>query len=144
MIPKHLIATGVEVETWQDAVREVGYLLLENDLIELEYIHSMIETVNKHGPFMILVPEISLFHGKPGALVKESSISLITLKDTVYFSEFENQPIKVAFAFGGTDSDAHLSLLKEIAKLLLSEELKTMLISNASKEEIAEKINELS
>lgn len=95
----------------------------------------------KYGPFMILVPEIALFHGKPGKLVKQSGVSLITLKEPVYFKEFDNQPIKAAFAFGGTDSDAHLYLLKEIAKWLLDDDIKNMLTGNASKQEIADKLN---
>ena len=55
--------------------------------------------------------------------------------------KIDNQPIKAAFAFGGTDSDAHLYLLKEIAKWLLDDDIKNMLTGNASKQEIADKLN---
>lgn len=143
MIPNKLIATNVQAETWQDAVREAGQLLVNNNLIEPEYIDSMIETVHKHGPYMILAPEICLFHGQPGEMVKEPCVSLVTLADTVYFTEYDNQPIKVAFALGATDSESHLSLLQDVAKLLSDDAFKMLVQSNGAKEEIIKKMEEI-
>lgn len=143
LIPIEHIETNVKVNTWEETVREAGKILLNKELIHSEYIDSMIETVNTHGPYMILAPEICLFHGKPGEMVIEPCVSLIILEETVYFSEFDNQPIKCAFAFGATDSESHLSILQDIAKLLSDNRFKELVTSNSPKDKIVNKIEEL-
>lgn len=140
---EELITIDASVNSWQEAAQAAGRLLLKKNLIEPEFIDSIIETVNKFGPYMILVPKVCFFHGEPGEMVHEPCLSLVTLKNEVRFTEFDNQPIKCAFAFGATDPDSHLDMIKSIASLLADEEFIELITNNGEKEKIIKKIKEL-
>lgn len=140
VLNENMVKTQIEKTSWRDVVNECGKILLDENKIKDAYVASMIETVEKMGPYMILLPEIAFFHGVPGANVKEICLSLVTLKEPVYFEEFEGQKIKAAFAFGATDKDSHMSLLSNLALLLQDEEFVSLLKNDGSKEEIMERI----
>mgnify|MGYP003744422621 CR=1 FL=1 len=134
------VKTNVLVETWQDAAIYTGNILLELKKVNERFIKSMIEVVEKYGPYMILVPKVCFFHGEPGPNVKEPCLSLAVLKEPVYFKEYTNQQINCAFAFGATDKDSHMNMIMELAKILQDEEFIELITNNASKEAIMEKI----
>lgn len=140
LINEKLIDVDVEVETWQESAKVVGNLLLKENLIDEKYIDSMINSVEKFGPYMILAPKVCFFHGEPGDMVKEPCLSLITLKNEIRFSEFDNEPIKSAFAFGARDSDSHLDMIKKIAELLADTEFIELITNNGTKEDILKRI----
>lgn len=140
LINEKLIDVNVEVDTWQESAKVVGNLLLREKLIDEKYIDSMINSVEKFGPYMILAPKVCFFHGEPGDMVNEPCLSLITLKNEVYFSEFDNEPIKSAFAFGARDSESHLDMIKKIAELLADNEFIKLITNNGTKEDILKRI----
>lgn len=143
ILNERLIKVDVEVEDWRNCAREAGNLLVKEGLVKPEYIDLMIETVEEFGPYMILVPKVCFFHGRPGEYVHQPCLSLITLKNEVRFTEFDNQPIRCAFAFGATDSDSHLGLVQNIAKILSDEEFIELITTNGKKEKILEKIERM-
>lgn len=143
ILNEKLIEVDVEVNTWQESAKVEGNLLVKEELIEEEYIDSMINSVEKFGPYMILAPRVCFFHGEPGDAVHEPCLSLITLKSEVRFTEFDNQPIKCAFAFGATDSESHLDMIKKIAELLADNEFTKLITNNGAKEKILKKIERL-
>lgn len=98
----------------------------------------MIETVDKLGPYMILLPDVALFHAPPGPYVHEPCLSFVTLKDPVYFSEFENQRIKCAFALGAVDSESHMTSIQQVAMLLQNQRFIELATNNGSLEELME------
>lgn len=137
------ILTDQSIDTWRDCVRIGGRLLIESDCVESNYIDSMIETVEKFGPYMIIVPQICLFHGQMKEGVKKTGLSLVVLKDEIVFTDFDNQLIKCAFVFSAMDGESHLEMLKYLSGLLVDEKLLTLLRNNGSKKEILSLINEL-
>lgn len=143
MLTSELIDVDVEVNTWQEAAKVAGGLLVKKNLIDEEYIESIIHAVEKFGPYMILVPKVCFFHGEPGETVRKPCLSLITLKNEVRFKEFANEPIKCAFAFGATDRNSHLEMIKNISKLLSDDEFIGLITNNGAKEKILEHIEEL-
>jgi len=137
---KELLEVDVNVDSWQESARKAGELLLREHLIKREYIDSMIESVEEFGPYMILAPKVCFFHGKPGDLVHEPCLSLITLENEIRFIEFDNQPIKCAFAFGATDSSSHLELIQNISSILKDEEFLNLVVNNGSRKDILQKL----
>jgi len=135
-----VIETDVTADDWREAVAACGGLLVKADKVKPEFITSMIEVVEKFGPYMILVPEVAFFHGEPGENVHEPCLSLITLKEPVYFKEFAGQKISCAFGFGAIDNQSHLEMLKAISVLLQDEEFIALITRNGSKTAIREKI----
>lgn len=103
----------------------------------------MENVVNEYGPYMILLPKVCFFHAEPSDKVNETSLSLITLKEDVYFKEFDNQAISCAFAFAAKDRDSHIEFLAKVATLLEDKEFINLITKNGKKEDIIKKIEKL-
>ena len=93
ILQEELVINNVIVDNWRDVVKECGFLLVKKEKVKPEFIDSMIKVVEKFGPYMILLPEVVFFHGQPGDLVNEICLSLVVLKEPVFFTEYENQNI---------------------------------------------------
>ena len=65
ILTEEMIVCDVEVSTWREAVVAVGEVLVNKNKVKQDFIRSMIEVIEEFGPYMILVPEIAFFHGKP-------------------------------------------------------------------------------
>ena len=130
------VKTDVEVKEWREAARIAGDLLVQGDKVKVEFIDSMIQVVEKFGPYMILVPKVCFFHGEPGEMVKEPCLSLVVFKEPIYFDDFDNQQINCCFAFGATDKDSHMEMIMNVAQILQNEEFIEAITGNKPKEEI--------
>lgn len=142
ILNERVVRTDVDCAGWRDCVRTCGELLAAEGKIEPPFIDSMIGTVEELGPYMILMPGVAFFHGRPSADVHEACLSLITLKDSVKFDEFDGQEIRCAFGFGAVDADSHVEMLTHVAKLLQDQEFVGLITGSGSKEAIMEKISQ--
>lgn len=135
-LTKDLIETNVSLENWRDAAKRSGKLLVDQGKVKEEFVDSMIKTVEEFGPYMILVPKVCFFHGVPGSTVNEPCLSLVVLKEPVYFDDFDNQQINCCFAFGAIDNNSHMEMIKNVANILQDQSFIDMITNNASKETI--------
>lgn len=142
IISENAVQTEVEANSWRDAVQIVGTLLKEEGKIEDSFINSMIETVEELGPYMILLPGVAFFHGSPQSGVNEVCLSFVTFKEDVIFTDFDQQSIQCAFAFGAIDKDSHMQVLMQVAGLLQDEEFLALAKNHGSKEAIWKKIQQ--
>lgn len=142
ILNERLVQTDVDCEDWRACVRACGKLLVAEGKIEPPFIESMIQTVEELGPYMILLPKVAFFHGRPSKDVHEACLSLVTLQHSVYFTEFENQEICCAFGFGAVDADSHVTMLTHVAKLLQDTEFVRLITEHGSKNAIMQKINQ--
>lgn len=133
-LKKENIKLNVEVETWQEALRVGGQLLVDSKLITPKYIEDMIQAVIDFGPYIAITPHIALGHAAPSAEVLEESMSLITLKQPVNFNHAVNDPIDVVFIFGATDSSGHLKAISSLA-YFLSDDMNYQRLSKATEVE---------
>lgn len=130
------VEVNVPVSSWRDAVTKVGNILVRNGKVEVPFINSMIEVVEEFGPYMILIPEVAFFHGRPSSDVHEACLSLITFANPVYFSEYDNQKISCAFGFGAIDNESHLKMLMDVSGLLQDEKFIDLIQNHGSKDDI--------
>lgn len=142
ILTEEMIQTEVEATTWREAVKVVGKILVEHNKVEETFIQSMIETVEQLGPYMILLPGVAFFHGAPSSGVHEVCLSLVTFKEDVVFTDFDQQHIQCAFGFGAIDSDSHMQMLMKVAALLQDEEFIELVRNHGSKAEIMEKVQQ--
>jgi len=143
ILTKDVVLTDVSVKDWREAVSICGKLLLGTHKIVEQYIDSMIKTIEEFGPYMILLPGIALFHGRPDEGVREICLSLVTFREEVGFKEFGDESIKAAFAFGATDESSHMEILREMALLLQDGAFIDLLKNNGSKEQIMDMITSI-
>ncbi|QIB27609.1 PTS sugar transporter subunit IIA [Caloranaerobacter azorensis] len=118
IIKKENIKLKVYAENWQEAIEEAGKLLLNSNYISYGYITSMIDTVKKLGPYIVIVPNIAIAHARPSESVLKEGISMITLKNPVEFGNKDNDPVDIVFAFGAKSPNEHLAELTKLVRIL--------------------------
>lgn len=132
------IKANVHAETWEEAGRIAGKLLVDSGGVENGYIEAILESVKKYGPYIVIAPGVALFHARPQDGVKKICMSLITIKDGVNFNAGEKDPVKLAFAFGAIDNKTHLTALSELMIILKDNELLQKLESSDDELQIIE------
>jgi len=122
MIQKENIIMKDHVNQWEDAVRISAQPLLEHGYIEESYVEAIFENTAKNGPYYVLAPEIAMPHASPQAGVRKAQISLLVLKNPVYFSK-EGYPVRLVFTLAATDETSHLTSLQKLAEIFADEAL---------------------
>lgn len=140
ILKDELVVTEANPLNWREAAKLAGNLLVDSGKVKQAFVDSMIATVEQYGPYMILVPKVCFFHGVPGPNVKEPCLSLVVFEKPVYFDDFDNQQINCCFAFGATDNESHMEMIKNVAFILQDHTFIEMITNNASKTEIMQVI----
>ena len=130
------IAVSVKAADWREVVDETGKLLLKAEQIEEKYIEAMKQSIVDNGPYVVIGEGIALLHARPEDGVKENCLSLITLEDPVEFGNENNDPVKIAFAFGTVDNDKHVKTISELSVVLMEESAVDKIAEMGSAEEI--------
>lgn len=120
IIKKENIKTNVDASDWKDAIRKAGQLLLDAGSIKQEYIENMIKSVEKLGPYIVLMPGFALGHSEPCPEVIKTDLSLITLTNPVDFGSV-NDPVKVVMCLACVDKESHMSTIQTIAMKLMAD-----------------------
>jgi PTS system ascorbate-specific IIA component len=100
------------------AIELAGELLVASGKAEAAYIASMLDAVEKFGPYIVIAPGIALAHGKPGDGVIETGLSLLMLESPIEFQHSQNDPVKLVFGLAATDHESHIELMAELAQFL--------------------------
>lgn len=116
------IALNVEADTWEEAVRQGGKLLLQTGKIEPGYIDDTIRNVKKFGPYIVILPGIALPHVNSFPLVHATGFSLITLKKAIPFGNGENDPVHLVISFCSVDQFQHMKALSQLMKIIEKED----------------------
>lgn len=120
VIKKENMAVGAEAGTWKEAVDQAGRLLVKSGSIDVHYIEEMKQSIEKLGPYIVLMPGFALIHSAPSASVKSTGLSLITLQEPVKFGS-PNDPVSVVMCLACVDKVAHMERLKTIANKFLTD-----------------------
>ena len=100
------------------AIELVGELLVASGKATNSYVQSMLEAVEKFGPYIVIAPGIALAHGKPSDEVIETGLSLLVLESAVEFQHSQNDPVQLVFGLAATDHESHIELMSELAEFL--------------------------
>ncbi|TGB02429.1 BglG family transcription antiterminator [Halobacillus salinus] len=134
------IAVRDSVSDWEEAVRLASAPLLEQHAIEESYVEAMIQSVKELGPYIVIAPRIAIPHARPEAGVNKLSMSLLRLKEPVWFSEKEKHKAQLIFVLAAIDNQTHLKALSQLTEILSSEESITKLIESDDQQEIVDLI----
>lgn len=103
---------------WEEAIKVAASPLVNSNRITEDYVTSMIDSVKKLGPYIVIAPGLALGHARPSAAVKETSFSIATLRQPVKFGSKDNDPVDLIVILASTSDTAHLSLLQKIVTFL--------------------------
>jgi PTS system ascorbate-specific IIA component len=104
------------------AIELVGELLVASGKATNSYVQSMLEAVEKFGPYIVIAPGIALAHGKPSDEVIETGLSLLVLERAIEFQHSQNDPVQLVFGLAATDHESHIELMAELAQFLSDQE----------------------
>lgn len=123
LLKEDVILINENISTWEEAIVKSGNLLLEDGKINERYIDSMINTVKKMGPYIVLAKGVAMPHGRPEDGVLDVGLSIVTLKNDIEFGNEDFDPVKIIIAVCATDGKKHLELLQDLSCLLDNENL---------------------
>lgn len=144
LITEDTIDLNVEANTWEEAVRKGGELLIKHEAIENRYIDAMINSVKEIGPYIVIAEGIAMPHARPEDGALKVAMSLITLQKPIEFGNADHDPVKLVISFCSIDSKTHLRALSELMVLLENEEYISRIIDAKSKGEVIKVIEECS
>lgn len=140
ILKKESIMLNVKVRDWEEAIEKAGSILVNEGKVEKSYVDNMIQSVKDLGPYIVVMPSIAFAHARPDESVKETCMSMITLKNPVEFGSKQNDPVSIVFAFGANNKGEHLKALQDLAKFLSVEKNIKFLNNATDVDEIYEKI----
>ena len=118
------------------AIELAGELLIASGKATNSYVQSMLEAVEKFGPYIVIAPGIALAHGKPSDEVIETGLSLLVLESAVEFQHSQNDPVQLVFGLAATDHESHIELMSELAEFLSNQNRVNSLLTCSDSEQI--------
>lgn len=118
------------------AISIAGELLVASQRVAHEYIASMLEAVEKFGPYIVIAPGIALAHGKPSEAVRKTGLSLLVIAEAIEFKHSQNDPVQLVFGLAATDHESHIELMAELAEFLLDSKRVNSLLTCSDSEQI--------
>ena len=124
------------VDNRSEAIELAGELLVASGKATKGYVASMLEAVEKFGPYIVIAPGIALAHGKPSADVLETGLSLLVLGSAIEFQHSHNDPVKLVFGLAATDHESHIELMSDLAQFLSDQDSLNSLLTCSDSEQI--------
>jgi len=101
---------------WQEAIRLAARPLEVTGAIETRYVETMIDNVEQHGPYIVLMPDVAIPHARPEDGVRELGMSVLKLTEPVVFPT--DKPVRLFFVLAAIDQTTHLKALAQLTELL--------------------------
>ncbi len=130
------IRVNVEANTWQDAVRAAGELLVENNHAKPSYVDGMITLATTLGPYIVMTPGVAIPHARPEDGAIDVGFAAVKLAKPIAFGNKDNDPVYLVLAFCTPNAEAHIELLSVIADSLGSDDLLERIIAAQTVEDV--------
>lgn len=114
------IRVGLAVRDWKDAIEQAAQPLVKGGSIRAGYIDSMIESVQKLGPYIVLMPGFALAHAAPSPDVLRTDISIAVFNGPICFHS-DNDPVYVVMCLACKDKASHVQRLQNVAQKFLDD-----------------------
>jgi len=135
-----MVSLRVSARDWGDVVYAAGNLLVASGAVEPEYVEAMRDLIERHGPYVVIMPGVALLHAPPGRWVNRMCMSLVTLQRPVLFGHGRFDPVRVAVALGTLDDHSHWRPLRQLVEVLSNEEARERICDAHTKDHLLELI----
>lgn len=113
-----------DADNWRDAIAEASKPLIKSGDIKEEYVDDMIKAIEDLGTYMVFIPEIAFVHASNKNVVN-NAVSLLTLKNEIYFGDSSEVRIKAIVVLANKDENKNLiELINILTKNNNAEKLK--------------------
>lgn len=115
LITEERIQFAKSVSDWREAIKIASRPLLDDNSITENYVNAMIAVIEKVGPYVVLTPGVALPHARQNEDVHRLAMSLLCVKERVYFSE--EKYANLIFILASPDGKSHIDALANLSKL---------------------------
>nr|WP_175476208.1 BglG family transcription antiterminator [Evansella caseinilytica] len=144
LLTKEMIQYQETAGDWKAAIRLAAAPLIKNGSITHAYVQAMIANVEELGPYVVIAPGIALPHARPEQGVNKLGMSLLRLKESVYFSEQEKHRARLIIVLAAVDNEKHLRALSQLMTMLSDEAVLQQILTAESSGEIIGYIDQYS
>lgn len=117
-------------DNWEDAIKASVTPLIKEGIATEEYTKAIIESVKKHGPYIVIAPNVCIPHAQEGKGVNDTAISFMKTNQPVKFSDSEEYNAQLFFVLASTDNTKHLNNLAQLVEFLSNEEIVQKLLAS--------------
>ncbi|EDW2259113.1 PTS sugar transporter subunit IIA [Salmonella enterica] len=129
------------VSDWKQAITLSAQPLLAKEAITEDYIKAIFNSHQKIGSYYVLAPGLAMPHARPEQGTITNGLSLLHIKQGVYFDAEENDPIYVVIMLCALSGDEHINMITALADIFSDDERLSALLKASSIEEIQAVIN---
>lgn len=115
VLTKERIQVIEHVGSWKEAIQLASKPLLSEQAIEQEYVDAMIDSVEAHGPYIVLADGFALPHASSASGVHELSMALLVVKEPV---DLLGKPVRLFMVLATTDNTSHMKALASLTNIL--------------------------
>ncbi|WP_195953736.1 PTS sugar transporter subunit IIA [Clostridium saudiense] len=123
-------------EKWEDAVEAACKPLIEEGVIEEEYVNSIVSSIKNFGPYIVIAPNICIPHAQEGKGVNETAICFMRTEEPVHFSDDPEHDARLFFVLASTDNERHMQNLVNMVGLIEDESVVEKMINSTSVEDL--------
>lgn len=123
-------------DNWEEAIAASCKPLIEEKVIEEEYVDSIINSVKKFGPYIVIAPNICIPHAQEGKGVNDTAICFMKTDKPVHFSDKPEEAAQLFFVLASTDNEKHMNNLVNMVSLIEDQEVVNKLLNAKSVEDL--------
>lgn len=118
LLSKNAIDLKGEATNWQEAIIAAGEILLWNNNITANYIHEMVQMVEKFGPYIVIAPGVAIAHAQPDSGTIKPGVSIVRFDKPIVFGKEEFDPVEVVVACAIFDTQEYINALLQLMMAL--------------------------
>lgn len=110
-------------DNWEDAVRASVQPLIDAGAVKPAYADSIVNSVKKFGPYIVIAPDIAIPHAEDKGNVNETTICFMKSNTPVVFDpEDHEKDARIFFVLASNDEEKHLANLQMLMECMCDEE----------------------
>ncbi|WP_298579089.1 PTS sugar transporter subunit IIA [uncultured Olegusella sp.] len=125
---------------WREAIRESCKPLEADGTCDERYAEEIIACVEKHGPYIVIIPHVAMPHSTEGAVgAHKTAIGFMHCDTPVSFDDDDpDKQVQTFFTLCATDSNAHLANMQRLVAVLMNDEVVEQLKAIQTPEQLLE------
>jgi len=123
---------------WREAIRMSCESLEADGTVEANYKEDIIACVEKHGPYIVILPNVAMPHSQEGAVgVNKTAIGFMKLNKPVSFEEGDpEKDASLFFTLASCDPEQHLANMMKLSEMLMNQDVIDALLNANSPEDL--------
>lgn len=125
---------------WRSAIRMSCECLEADGTVEANYKEDIIACVEKHGPYIVIMPNVAMPHAQEGARgVNKTAVAFMKLANPVSFEEGNpEKDAQLFFTLASCNPEEHLENMTKLSELLMNDKAVESLTKANTVEELLE------